>query len=93
MIALRSIPKIKEILCRAICYCNYNPNKGKKQNNLYQSCVSERLKEMDEMMFNQSPYKPEITYDMHTDPPSPIMDKTFSPKDMNMCGDGLKKIG
>ena len=44
-------PKDKEILCSAICYCNYNPNKGKTQNNLYQSCVSERLKEMDEMMY------------------------------------------
>ncbi|KAF5275749.1 hypothetical protein FQR65_LT16581 [Abscondita terminalis] len=73
-------PKDKQILCSAICYCNYNPNKGKKQNNLYQSCVSERLKEMDEMMFNQSPYKPEITYDMHTDPPEPIMDKNILTK-------------
>jgi hypothetical protein len=84
-------PKDKEILCRAICYCNYNPNKGKKQNNLYQSCVSERLKEMDEMMFNQSPYKPEITYDMHTDPPSPIMDKNILTKGHEYVWGWIKK--
>ena len=43
-------------------------------------------------MFNQSPYKPEITYDMHTDLLHRSWIKTFSPKDMNMCGDGLKKL-
>ena len=84
-------PKDKEILCSAICYCNYNPNKGKTQNNLYQSCVSERLKEMDEMMFNQSPYKPEITYDMHTDPPSPIMDKNILTKGHEYVWGWIKK--
>lgn len=83
--------KDKEILCSAICYCNYNPNKGKKQNNLYQSCVSERLKEMDEMMFNQSPYKPEITYDMHTDPPEPIMDKNILTKGHKYVWGWIKK--
>lgn len=84
-------PKDKQILCSAICYCNYNPNKGKKQNNLYQSCVSERLKEMDEMMFNQSPYKPEITYDMHTDPPEPIMDKNILTKGHKYVWGWIKK--
>lgn len=84
-------PKDKEILCSAICYCNYNPNKGKKQNNLYQSCVSERLKEMDEMMFNQSPYKPEITYDMHTDPPEPIIDKDILTKGHRYVWGWIKK--
>ena len=84
-------PKDKEILCSAICYCNYNPNKGKTQNNLYQSCVSERLKEMDEMMFNQSPYKPEITYDMHTAPPEPIMNKNILTKGHEYVWGWIKK--
>ena len=46
---------------------------------------------MDEMMFNQSPYKPEITYDMHTDPPSPIMDKNILTKGHEYVWGWIKK--
>lgn len=48
---------------------------------------------MDEMMFNQSPYKPEITYDMHTDPPEPIMDKDILTKGHRYVWGWIKKIG
>ena len=68
-------PQDKEVLCKAICYCNTTPNKGKAGNNQYQSCVSERLKELDRFLGHQSPYKPEVNYDMHKNPPEPVMDK------------------
>ncbi|MDC4663990.1 VRR-NUC domain-containing protein (plasmid) [Acinetobacter baumannii] len=68
-------PQDKEVICKAICYCNTTPNKGKAGHNQYQSCVSERLKELDRFMGHQSPYKPEVNYDMHKSPPEPIMDK------------------
>ena len=91
MIALRSIPKIKKFYVEPFVTVTTIPIR-EKQNNLYQSCVSERLKEMDEMMFNQSPYKPEITYDMHTDPPSPIMDKNILTKGHEYVWGWIKKL-
>ena len=90
LIALRSIPKIKKFYVEPFVTVTTIPIR-EKQNNLYQSCVSERLKEMDEMMFNQSPYKPEITYDMHTDPPSPIMDKNILTKGHEYVWGWIKK--
>jgi len=68
-------PQDKVVICKAICYCNTTPNKGKTNQNLHQSCVSERLKELDRFLNHQSPYKPEVNYDMHKNPPEPIMDK------------------
>lgn len=68
-------PQDKEVICKAICYCESNPKKGKAGQNLYQSCVSERLGELDKILGHQSPWKPEISYDMHKTPPEPIMDK------------------
>lgn len=68
-------PQDKEVICKAICYCHSVPNKGKTEQNLHQSCVSERLKELDKFLSYQSPYKAEVNYDMHRNPPAPIMEK------------------
>ncbi|KKW77375.1 VRR-NUC domain protein [Acinetobacter sp. Ag2] len=66
----------KKVICKAICYCEVNPNKGKKkETNQYQACVSERLGELDKFLNYQSPYKAEVNYDMHRNPPAPIMEK------------------
>ncbi|WP_278493178.1 VRR-NUC domain-containing protein [Acinetobacter gyllenbergii] len=73
-------PQDKEVLCKVICYCGLRPNKGKTGQNLHQSCVSERLRELDKFMRHQSPYKPEVTYDMTTSPPEPIMSKRLLTK-------------
>lgn len=68
-------PQDKKVICKAICYCNVNPNKGKSGNrDQHQSCVSERLGELDKFLNHQSPYKAEVNYDMHRNPPAPIMD-------------------
>ncbi|WP_445115003.1 VRR-NUC domain-containing protein [Acinetobacter sp. WZC-1] len=69
-------PQDKKVICKAICYCNINPNKGKKGNrDQHQSCVSERLGALDQFLNHQSPYKAEVNYDMHRNPPAPIMEK------------------
>ena len=68
-------PEDEKVLCSAICHCHYNPKKGKVGQNLYQSCVSERLSDLDKFLGHRSPWKPEISYDMHKSPPEPIMDK------------------
>lgn len=69
-------PQDKKVICKAICYCEVNPNKGGKKGdrNQHQTCVSERLGELDRFLHHQSPYKPEVNYDMHKNPPAPIME-------------------
>jgi hypothetical protein len=84
-------PQDKEIICKAICYCNAKPNKGKAGYNQYQSCVSERLKELDSFLGHRSPYKPEVNYDMHKAPPEPIMDKGILTKAHDYLPGWIKK--
>lgn len=84
-------PQDKEVICKAICYCNSIPNKGKTNQNLHQSCVSERLKELDKFMGHRSPYKPEVNYDMHKAPPEPIMDKDILTKTHDYLPGWIKK--
>ncbi|MFW2104946.1 VRR-NUC domain-containing protein [Acinetobacter guillouiae] len=84
-------PQDKEVLCKAICYCNSNPKKGKSGQNLYQSCVSERLNELDKFLGHRSPWKPEISYDMQKTPPEPIMDKNILTKAHESIWGWIKK--
>lgn len=66
-------PKDRAVLCAAICQCNDEPDVGLKGQSLKQQCVRRKLKERDAAMNFQSPYKPEINYNMDDSPPSPIM--------------------
>ncbi|UUM28836.1 VRR-NUC domain-containing protein [Acinetobacter colistiniresistens] len=84
-------PQDKEVICKAICYCDARPNKGKAGHNQYQSCVSERLKELDRFLGHHSPYKPEVNYDMHKNPPEPIMDKGILTKAHDYLPGWIKK--
>jgi len=68
-------PVDKKVICGAICKCDAMPSVGVKGQFLKQSCVSNRLKAADEASNHLSPYKAEVTYDMTTRPPAPIMDK------------------
>ena len=54
-------PQDKEVICKAICYCNAKPNKGKAGHNQYQSCVSERLKELDSFLDIEVLINPKLT--------------------------------
>lgn len=67
-------PQDKNVLCSAICYCSSTPNISRDGKNLKQSCVAQRLGELDEILHGRSPYKAEISYDMTKNPPQPILD-------------------
>lgn len=70
----------KKVLCSAICKCKETPGKGVDGRSLKQACVSKRLKELDGIMRHNSPYKPEVNYDMTKEPPAPIMDSEVATK-------------
>ena len=67
-------PQDKKVLCSAICYCSTTPSVSQNGRNLKQSCVAQRLGELDEIVQGRSPYKPEVSYDMTKNPPQPILD-------------------
>ncbi|MEL7967234.1 VRR-NUC domain-containing protein [Vreelandella neptunia] len=67
-------PQDEKVLCSAICYCSSTPNISRDGKNLKQSCVSQRLGELNEVLRGSSPYKPEVSYDMTKEPPQPILD-------------------
>lgn len=70
----------KTVLCTAICKCKDAPSVGQDGRQLRQICVSNALKGVDKAMGHQSPYKPEVNYDMTKNPPAPIMDSTIDTK-------------
>ncbi|CDG81629.1 VRR-NUC domain protein [Janthinobacterium agaricidamnosum NBRC 102515 = DSM 9628] len=70
----------QKVLCSAICKCKDTPGIGKDGRSLKQSCVSTRLKGLDQALKHHSIYKPEINYDMTQQPPAPIMDSTLETK-------------
>lgn len=67
-------PQDRQTICSVICKCNAMPSIGAEGQALKQQCVSGRLKAADAVSAHQSPYKPEVNYDMSKDPPAPIMD-------------------
>lgn len=67
-------PQDKKVLCSAICYCSSTPNVSQDGKNLKQSCVAQRLGELNEVLQGHSPYRPEVSYDMTKNPPQPILD-------------------
>ncbi|MGY2293277.1 VRR-NUC domain-containing protein [Pseudomonas sp. SDO528_S397] len=67
-------PQDKKVLCSAVCYCSSTPNISRDGKNLKQSCVAQRLGELDEILQGRSPYKAEVSYDMTKNPPQPILD-------------------
>jgi hypothetical protein len=47
-------PQDKKVICKAICYCEIHPNKGKSgKRDQHQDCVSERLGKLDEFLNHQ----------------------------------------
>lgn len=67
-------PQDKRVLCSAVCFCESTPNISEDGKNLKQSCVAQRLNELNEVLHGRSPYKPEVSYDMTKNPPQPILD-------------------
>jgi hypothetical protein len=60
-------------LCEIICHCEKNPTPSKKKGRSgHQQCMEDKLTELDELVGGNSPMKPEVPYNMLTNPPSPI---------------------
>ncbi|WP_219339694.1 VRR-NUC domain-containing protein [Luteimonas salinisoli] len=72
-------PADKRVLCSAICHCN-NVAPASSGRRLKQSCVSKRLRALDELLHHRSPYKPEQPYDMTRQPPAPVMARDIETK-------------
>ncbi len=66
-------PIDKKVVCKAICVCSREPDRGASGQHLKQQCVSRNLRDVDRSMDWQSPYKAEVNYDMSQVPPAPIM--------------------
>lgn len=81
----------KKVLCSAICKCKDAPGVGKDGRSLKQSCVSGRLKGLDALLKHQSPYKPEVNYDMTKRPPAPIVTSEIETKAHDWLPGWIKK--
>jgi hypothetical protein len=64
------------IICAAICICHATPGLSASGQRLRQQCVSNALRAADAMEGWQSTIKPEVAYNMTTQPPSPLMRST-----------------
>lgn len=88
-------PKIdpidKKILCSAMCDCEKDPKIGKDGRELKQACVADRMKTLDGILLNKSPYKQELNYDMTKEPPAPIMDSRIATKGHDWLPGWVKK--
>lgn len=69
----RLAPHDKQVLCSAMCFCQSTPNQAVNGKSLKQTCVAQRLGELNEILQGQSPYRPEVSYDMTKNPPAPIL--------------------
>lgn len=71
-------PSDEKVLCAAMCFCEATPNISKDGKSLKQSCVDQRLRELDSVFVahgGRSSYRPEVSYDMTKAPPVPILDR------------------
>jgi hypothetical protein len=71
----------RSTLCLLFCCCNKNPSIGALGAQLKQQCVADSLNQVDRDLGYQSRYKAEISYNMTTNPPSPLMHRDFSGAD------------
>jgi hypothetical protein len=81
----------KSVLCQVICKCDHAPGVGADGRSLKQSCVSGALKGIDKAMDHQSPYKPEVNFDMTEEPPAPIMHSSVATKGHDYLPGWIKK--
>lgn len=77
-----------KVLCGVMCCCSNNPCTGSEAGtNQRQGCVSATLQTADEVLHHQSRYKPEISYNMDTHPPSPFMHRDEMGQDTTQKSD------
>lgn len=73
-------PIDKKVVCKAICVCSREPDRGASGQHLKQQCVSRNLRDVDRSMDWQSPYKAEVNYDMRRYRPLPSCAPTLLSK-------------
>ena len=62
------------VICKLVCKCNAAPiPSASGKSDLRQECVKLGLQALDSATFDKSTMKPEISYNMTTRPPSPLM--------------------
>ncbi len=77
-----------KVLCEVMCCCSNNPSIGSEAGtNQRQGCVSATLQAADGILNHQSRYKPEISYNMDTHPPSPFMHRDEMGQDTTQKSD------
>jgi hypothetical protein len=77
-----------KVICEVMCCCTENPCTGSNAGtNQRQGCVSATLQTADNILNNQSRYKPEISYNMDTNPPSPFMHRDALGQDTTQRSD------
>jgi hypothetical protein len=87
------------ILCRIICGCDKAPVRSSTGGSeLKEFCVKKALLAQDSTLQNKSRIKPEIPYNMTTDPPSPLLHRGLglAPTEnlmTRMIQEGLKSAG
>ncbi len=65
----------KKILCSVLCCCSRNPVLSASGRNGYQTCASQTLSAAEGFMGQDSRFKPEVSFNMRTVPPTPLMER------------------
>lgn len=65
----------ERILCAVFCCCNVNPVPGPSGQGGRDTCASQTLAAAEGMMGHDSRFKSQVSFNMQTDPPSPVMQR------------------
>ena len=68
----------KRMLCAVLCCCSKQPAPAASGSGRsgYQTCADRTFAAAEEFMGNDSRFKPEVSYNMRTNPPTPLMEKS-----------------
>lgn len=69
----------QRMLCAVLCCCANSPvpaASGSDRNG-YQTCADQTFSAAEEFMGTESRFKPEVSYNMQTNPPTPLMEKSI----------------
>ena len=67
----------KRMLCAVFCCCAQNPIPSASERNGYDTCAHRTLLAAESAMGNDSRFKPQVSYNMRTNPPTPLMEKNW----------------
>lgn len=67
----------KRMLCAVLCCCAQQPVASQGGRNGYQTCADRTFSAAEEFMGHDSRFKPEVSYNMRTVPPTPLMERSL----------------